>query len=136
MHRHQTSNGAQLQVLRVGPHPTDMIWRDRSGEEGDEVNWKARIFVAAANTNNVFAVAVSDLGEVRMAETINVSATPLHPLGMTPSALALSDDRKKLYVVCSDANAVAAVDVRGGGSPLLGFIPTRPGPTPPHAPGA
>ena len=111
MHRHQTSNGAELQVLRLGPHPTDMVWRDRLSEEGDDVNWKARIFVSAANTNNVYAVAVSSLGEVRVAETINVSTTPLHPLGMTPSALALSDDRKKLFVVCSDANAAAVVDV-------------------------
>jgi DNA-binding beta-propeller fold protein YncE len=124
MHRHQTSNGTQLQALRVGPHPTDMLWRDRLGEEGDDANWKARIFVSAANTNNVYAVAVSDLGDLRMAETINVSMTPLHPLGMTPSALALSDDRKNLYVVCSDANAAAVVDVSEARSHVLGFIPT------------
>ena len=30
---------------------------------------------------------------------------------MTPSALALSPDRKRLFVVCSDANAVAVADV-------------------------
>ena len=42
-------------------------------------------------------------------ESINISMTPRQPLGMTPSALALSADGKRLYVACSDAN------VAGGG---------------------
>ena len=50
--------------------------------------------------------------------------TPRQPLGMTPSALALSPDGKRLYVVCSDANAVAVVDVSEDRSDVLGFIPT------------
>ena len=125
--RHQTSDGSQLQTLRVGAHPTDMVWRDRRGSDEDEGNqtaWKARIFVSAANTNNVYAVAVSDTGDLRLAESINVSTTPLHPLGMTPSALALSPDQSRLYAVCSDANAAAVVDVTESRSHVLGFIPT------------
>ncbi len=43
---------------------------------------------------------------------------------MTPSALALSPDQKTLYVVCSDANAVAVVDVSETRSRVLGFVPT------------
>jgi DNA-binding beta-propeller fold protein YncE len=126
MIHHQTSDGSQLQTLRLGAHPTDMVWRDRQAAEGDgsEASWKARIFVSAANTNNVYAVAVSDNGDLRTIETINVSSTPLHPLGMTPSALALSADQNKLYVVCSDANAAAVVDVTEARSHVLGFIPT------------
>ena len=126
MHRHQTSNGAQLQLIRIGAHPTDMIWRDRAtaSEEGENTGWKARIFVSAANTNNVYAVAVADSGDLRALETINVGATPSHPLGMTPSALALSPDQSRLYVVCSDANAAAVVDVTEARSRVLGFVPT------------
>jgi YVTN family beta-propeller protein len=68
MYHHQTSNGQQLQMVRIGAHPTDMVWRDRgaTSEEGDEAKWKARIFVSAANTNNVYAVAVSDSGDLRV----------------------------------------------------------------------
>ena len=124
MIHHQTSDGSELQTLRVGAHPTDMVWRDRAEEEGDDAGWKARIFVSAANTNNVYAAAVSDSGQLRAVETINISSTPLHPLGMTPSALALSADKSKLYVVCSDANAAAVVDVTEVRSHVLGFIPT------------
>ena len=86
--------------------------------------FKARIFVSAANTNNVYSVAVSDSGDLRVVETINVSTTPNHPLGMTPSALALSADQSRLYVVCSDANAAAVVDVTEARSQVLGFVPT------------
>ena len=124
--RHQTSDGAQLQVLRLGAHATDMVWRDRTSaaETGEGTSWKARIFVAAANTNNVYSVAVSDNGDLRPVETINVSTSPMHPLGMTPSALALSNDKARLYVVCSDANATGVVDVTEERSHVLGFIPT------------
>src|SRR5260370_5847354 len=43
---------------------------------------------------------------------------------MTPSALALSAHGNRLYAVCSDANAVAVVDVSQDRSDVLGFIPT------------
>jgi len=133
LYHHQTSNGALVQTLRLGAHPTDMVWRDRAtrAEEGEEAGeaaqqprFKARIFVSAANTNNVYSVGVSDGGDLRVVETINVSLTPNHPLGMTPSALALSSDQSRLYVVCSDANAAAVVDVTEARSQVLGFVPT------------
>ncbi len=130
LYHHQTGNGALVQTLRVGAHPTDMAWRDRAtrAEESDEgaqqPSFRARIFVSAANTNNVYSVGVSDSGDLRIVETINVSTTPNHPLGMTPSALALSPDQSRLYVVCSDANAAAVVDVTSAGSQVLGFVPT------------
>jgi YVTN family beta-propeller protein len=130
LYHHQTSNGALLQTLRLGAHPTDMIWRERAtrAEEGEENSqqpgFKARIFVSAANTNSVYAAGVSDNGDLRLVETINVSTTPNHPLGMTPSALALSSDQSRLFVVCSDANAAAVVDVTEARSQVLGFVPT------------
>ena len=130
LYRHQTSNGALLQTLRLGAHPTDMVWRERAtraeeGEQGDQQpGFKARIFVSAANTNSVYSVGVSDGGDLRVVETINVSTSPNHPLGMTPSALALSADQSRLYVVCSNANAAAVVDVTAGRSQVLGFVPT------------
>ncbi len=30
MIHHQSSDGAQLQTVRIGAHPTDMVWRDRA----------------------------------------------------------------------------------------------------------
>jgi hypothetical protein len=49
--------------------------------------------------------------------------TGVSPLGMTPSALAVSADQKHLYVACSDADAIAAVDVSAPRAVLEGFLP-------------
>src|SRR5580692_12419761 len=43
---------------------------------------------------------------------------------MTPSALALGPDGKRIYVVCSDANVAAVVDISEERSQVQGFIPT------------
>src|SRR5262249_43255746 len=107
-------------------HPTDMLWRD--GGPGEvapgEPTWAARIFVAASNTNNVYTIGVTPAKDLSIVERINVSMSPRQPLGMTPSALALSPDKSRLFVACSDANMAAVVDVSGERSLMEGFIPT------------
>lgn len=125
LYHHDAESGSRLAAVRLGQHPTDMVWRDKqvSAQGTQEGDWQARIFVAAANTNSVYAVAVNESKDLRQVETINVATTPEHPLGMTPSALAISPDQKRMYVVCSDANAVAVVDVTEAHSQVLGFIP-------------
>ena len=122
---YDVASGAQLNLVRVGAHPTDMLWRAGANTETieDEPRWAARIFVAATNTNNVYTVGVSETKELRVVETINVSMTPRQPVGMSPSALGLNADGSRMYVACSDANAVAVVDLAGDRSHVRGFIP-------------
>ncbi len=60
---------------------------------------------------------------MNLVETIHVAPAPLSPLGMTPSALALSADQKHLYVACSDADVVASVDVSDVRGVVEGFLP-------------
>src|SRR5258708_1727440 len=110
----------------MGAPPTDIVWREggRAEAEAGEFNWTARLFVAAASTNSVYAVGVTQSKELRVIETINVAMTPRQPLGMTPSGLAVSADQKRLFVVCSDANAAAVVDISTDRSRVEGFIPT------------
>ena len=123
---YDTATGSQLGVVRLGAHPTDIVFRAGAPEEvaEGEATWVARLFVAAANTNSVYAIGISPGRELNLVESINVSMTPRQPLGMTPSALALSPDRKRLYVACSDANAAAVIDVSEDRSRVEGFIPT------------
>lgn len=125
VYQHDAISGTLLGKTRVGPHPTDMVWLNQpaAGEQG-ESSYRARIFVAAANTNNVYALGVAQDGQLNMLESINISLTPLHPLGMTPSALGVDKSGSRLYVACSDANAVAVADISGDHSRVLGFIPT------------
>jgi YVTN family beta-propeller protein len=115
--RYQASDGSAMGSVRLGPHPTDMVFR-HTADHGD------LIYVAAANTNSVYSFNVPEAGELTRAETINVGFFVDQPLGMTPTALALGPDSKTLFVVCSNANAVAQVDLSQERSVVSGFIPT------------
>ena len=129
LEHHDTASGNLLARVPVGAHATDMVWRnggppDAEGD-GDKpaAAYAARVFVAAANTNSVYSVAVTEAKELSVVERINVAMTPRQPLGMTPSGLGLSPDGKRLYVACSDGNVAAVVDVSGQVSHVDGFIP-------------
>jgi DNA-binding beta-propeller fold protein YncE len=114
------------QVVRVGAHASDMVWRNGAPETAaaEAPPYTARIFVAAANTNSVFALGVTAAKDVLLVESINIAMTPRQPMGMTPSALGLSADGTRLFVACSDANAAAVIDVSEERSRVEGFIPT------------
>ncbi len=126
VYQHETDTGRSIGMIQTGPHPTDMVWRDKqaTAEADDDDQYKARIFVTAGNTNNVNVLGITGERTVSNIETINVGLYPVMPAGMTPSAVALSPDKNKLFVVCSDANAVAMVDVSTKKSRVEGFIPT------------
>jgi YVTN family beta-propeller protein len=126
--QYEALTGNEINRVRLGPHTTDMVLSTRrpEGEDTDEgpVNRpRLRLFVTAANTNNVFVVGVDDTKNLSVAEVLNAGLSPRQPAGMTPSALALSPDQTRLYVVCSDANAVAVADISEARSRLAGFIP-------------
>jgi YVTN family beta-propeller protein len=123
---YDTASGGQLANVRIGAHASDMVWRDGGVESAEDrpAAFVARIFVAAANTNDVFAVGVTASKDLNVTESINVAMTPRQPLGMTPSGLGLSADGKRLFVACSDANAAAVIDISEARSRVEGFIPT------------
>ncbi len=120
--QYDPANGDRLDNVRVAAHPTDMVWLD--GEVDEQPSVKARLFVSASNTNSVFTMGADDLGRLTRIENINLALTPRQPLGMTPSGLGISADKKQLYVACSDANAAAVIDITGPRSTVLGFVPT------------
>src|SRR5271154_3944466 len=50
LYHHQTSNGTLLQTLRLGAHPTDMVWRDRATRaEGGEESARQSGFKASSS---------------------------------------------------------------------------------------
>ncbi len=82
-----------------GPHATDLLLLSQAPPtEAGRSDDVARLFVAASNTNNVYSFGVIRDGTLNPLETINLSLTPLHPLGMTPSALAVSSQGQRLFV--------------------------------------
>jgi YVTN family beta-propeller protein len=93
---HNAADGSLLKRIPVGPQTTDMVWSDRKVEveQSEEApNWAARIFVTASNSNSVHVLSISEGSDIQSVETINVALTPRHPVGMTPSSLALSADQ-------------------------------------------
>ena len=84
----------------------------------------ARLFVSAANTNNVYAVAVTDAASCACSKPSTCPLTPRQPLGMTPSALALSADRNGCTWSVPMPMRRRSVDITGARSHVLGFIPT------------
>jgi DNA-binding beta-propeller fold protein YncE len=126
IYQYDANSGTQIAMTRVGSHPTDMLWLNKPPptEESGSSEYVARLFVAAANTNYVYSLGVTHDGQFRTLEAINVSLSPMHPLGMTPSAVATDKQGSRLFVACSDANAVGVVDISSPRSSVLGFIPT------------
>jgi YVTN family beta-propeller protein len=132
--RYDVNSGERLANLRLAPHPSDMVWVDGGLPPGTSVGSDqppavARMFVPAANTNNLYVLAATETGDLTKLESINLALTPRQPLGSTPSAAALNADKKKIYVACSDANAIAVVDISGDRNLVQGFIPAGGYPT-------
>ena len=101
--------------VAVGEHPNAMTL----SQDG------ARLFVACANTNEVWVVDIA-AGAARAArERIGIALEPAAPPGSTPNGLGLSPDGATLLVANADNDTVAVVDVsRPGDSRVRGFIPT------------
>ena len=133
--QYDVNSGERLSNFRVAPHPIDMVWVDgalpqgANGAADSQPEIKARMFVAAANTNSVYVFGASESGDLTKLEAINLSLTPSQPLGTTPSAVALSADKKLIYVACSDANDVAVIDITGERNIIKGFLPANGYPT-------
>ena len=128
VYEYSLPSGTEMARVRVGAHPTDLVLSNR--KIPDEQNtWQYRLFVAAANTNDVFVMGVSEGKELNVLETLNAGFSALAPAGMTPSGLALSADQTRLYIACSDVNALAVADISETRSRIVGFVPTGAYPT-------
>ncbi|HSW49764.1 MAG TPA: YncE family protein, partial [Bryobacteraceae bacterium] len=130
--RHETEDGKIAAKYLLAPHTTDMVWvagRAKPALEGETNPYVARIFVAASNTNSLRVLGVTEDGQVRPSESVNLGMTPLHPAGMTPSGLGVDARRNRLYVACSDENAVAVLDISEAQSRVLGYVPSGRYPT-------
>jgi YVTN family beta-propeller protein len=134
VYQYRTINGEELGRVRIGPHATGMVISDRkpAAENGAEPpGWKYRLFAAAAGTNSVYVIAIGENRSMREIENINLAPQPLSavslapaPLGMTPSALALSPDQTHLYVACSGADVIADVNLTDVRSVVNGYAPS------------
>jgi len=132
--QYDVNSGERLANLRLAPHPSDMLWvpgglPPGTPADSDGAPVVARMFVPAANTNNLYVVGATETGDLRKLEAVSLALAPEQPLGTTPSAVALSADKKKIYVACSDANAIAVIDISGDRNVVRGYLPAGGYPT-------
>lgn len=78
-----------------------------------------RLFVAESGSNTVLQIRDHALTRV------TVSIDPTHPVGPTPTGLALSPDGRRLFVTLAGENAVAALGVDSDRPIVAGHIPTE-----------
>ncbi len=128
IYEYRTDKGEEITRIRVGPHPTGMAISTRKIPNEPDAPL-ARLFVATANTNNVFVVGIDGNDLLKQVDVLNIGFTPAQPAGMAPGALTLSKDETRLFVACSNVNAVAVADISELRSILTGFIPSGAFPT-------
>jgi len=128
VYEYSLPSGTEMARVRVGGHPADLVLSNRKIPD-DQNTWQYRLFVAAANSNDVFVMGLSEGKELNVLETLNVGFSALAPAGMSPSGLALSADQTRLYIACSDVNALAVADISEARGRVAGFVPTGAYPT-------
>lgn len=128
VYEYSLPSGTEMARVRVGAHPTDLVLSSRKIPD-EQSAWRYRLFVAAANTNDVFVLGLTESKDLSVLETLNAGFSALAPAGMTPSGLALSADQTRLYVACSNVNALAVADISEARSRVAGFVPVGAYPT-------
>ena len=122
-----TKRNTRFMNIGVGVRPNDMVL----AKDG-------RLFIACAGDNTIHVIRTDHLEENEQQvlneaarpsaagnEIISTSLYEQSPEGSTPEGLALSPDQKALFVVNSDNNDVAAIDISTPSVSIVrGFIPT------------
>jgi YVTN family beta-propeller protein len=95
--------------ITVGLHPVSVVW-DES---------RNRVYVA---NNNTDSVSVIDTAKDQVIQTIPILPFGHSIRGIAPTALALTQDGKTLFIACGGINATAQMDAATG--EIEGYIPT------------
>jgi DNA-binding beta-propeller fold protein YncE len=119
-------DGRLLEKIPSGSLPTDLVLLEGAVEthEDEGLPITARLFVACANTNDVWVYGLTAGDRVRLLERIPLGPGERAPAGTAPTALSLSPDGNRLYITASGNNAVILADVSAARTELIGAAPT------------
>jgi DNA-binding beta-propeller fold protein YncE len=107
---HDIANGEILSQADVSSAPSDLL------------ELRGRLYVAASGSNYVDVLEASPT--LRRLERLNVALFPKSPGQATPVRLAYDPEASRLYVTCSDLNAVAVLEFDDGQERVRGYVPT------------
>ncbi len=107
---HEAHSGKLVSETPVSPQPADLL------------EFGSMLFVASAGSSYVDVLNLANAAQPVGVERLNLALFPGTAFQMTPSHLAIDAAGSRLYVTCSDANAVAVVDAKD--REVLGYLPT------------
>jgi YVTN family beta-propeller protein len=109
----EVAAAAARDPIAVGNHPEKLLL-SRDG---------TKLFVSETDDDTIGIV---DLAAAKRIAGVNVDLYDAKFYGASPTALALSADGRRLYVVCSAANAIVVLELGadGAGARTVGAIPT------------
>jgi DNA-binding beta-propeller fold protein YncE len=100
-------------TIPTGLHPTGLVWDETS----------ARLYVANGNSDSVSVIDTKrNVVDVTLGLDVFAFASGKQVHGVAPTAVALSADRKRLYVACGGINAIVVLEPHSGA--IMGMIPT------------
>ncbi|OYW12609.1 MAG: hypothetical protein B7X34_01730, partial [Acidobacteriia bacterium 12-62-4] len=81
-----------------------------------------RLYVTASLSNHLDILSLEDPARPKPVERLNLAPSPTWPVGLSPTSVTSDPATNRLYIACSDANAIAVYDAAG--RRLSGYIPT------------
>jgi hypothetical protein len=127
VYQYRTDTGEEMGRIRVAQQPTGMVISSFI-PEGSPEGMRHRLFVTTAATNDVQVIGIDATKLMRSLDVFSIGFAAVQPRddAVRPGAERQST---KLFIACSDVNAVAVVDVTESRGRLAGFLPTAPIPT-------
>lgn len=118
-----------VERIPVGEHPTDLevvVGEVQvPGEGEDEVlTYPARLFAACAHSDNLWTYGITSNNRFELLDARSVAPRPDSPIGSLPSALAVSEDERTLYIANSGNNIILAVNIEEALPEPQGALPT------------
>ena len=128
---YRLSDRRLVERIPVGEHPTDLLvvagnmLAPGTGNDGDEGrSYPARLFVACAHADNVWAFGITDRNGYELLDVQSVAPFPGSPVGSLPSALGVSIDKRTLFIANAGNNTILIADIEEALPELGGAVPT------------
>ncbi|MFO0363874.1 MAG: bifunctional YncE family protein/alkaline phosphatase family protein [Acidobacteriota bacterium] len=112
---------ASLHVINL-PNLTPVTTVPLSRGPSSLVVHKDRLYVTASLSNHLDILLLADPAHPKPAERLNLAPSPTWPVGLSPTSVTSDPATNRLFISCSDANAIAVYDVAR--RKLSGYLPT------------
>jgi DNA-binding beta-propeller fold protein YncE len=112
---------ASLHVFRL-PGFTPVATVPLSRGPSSLTAFQDHLYVTASLSNHLDVLSLTDPAHPNPLERLHLAPSPTWPVGLSPTAVTADPGTNRLYIACSDANAIAVYDVAR--RQLSAYLPT------------